>query len=100
MPITDARYKALSLENVDKSPRKRGVYALYVDKQLVFLGSAAGKQDTIRSRLRSHLTPVPTAAMQYKREKAADPDARLKDLLEEYQASHGKLPERNRRKRG
>ena len=95
MPITDRAFKRLTEANVGKAPQKRGVYALYEEKDLVFLGSAAGKADTIRSRLRAHLASSPGAAMRYKREPHASPAARLKSLLGEYRKSHGKLPALN-----
>ena len=95
MPIADRSFKRLTVENVNKAPRKRGVYALYAEKTLVFLGHAAGKKDTIRSRLRAHLGATPQTATRYKRELTATPEVRLKGLLKEYVATHGKLPARN-----
>ena len=95
MSISDPKYKRLKLENVDRAPRKRGVYALYDDRTLIFLGKASGKADTIRSRLRSHLGASPKGATRYKREPSAEPEARLETLLEEYSAAHGKLPRGN-----
>ena len=95
MSIIDPKFKRLKLENVDHAPRKRGVYALYDDKNLIYLGKASGKADTIRSRLRSHLDASPEGATRYKREPAKEPDARLKSLLVEYSAAHGHLPRGN-----
>ena len=96
MPIADRKFKALTRTNVDRAPRRRGVYALYtVDKKLVFLGSAEGKADTIRSRLRAHLEDPSASGTRYKREPAASPQARLKKLLQEHFAEYGKLPALN-----
>jgi len=96
MPIADSKFKRLTLANVDRAPRKRGVYALYSDdKTLVFLGSAAGKADTIRSRLRAHAEAPGSAGMRYKREPAPSPMVRLKKLLQEHFAKYGALPSGN-----
>lgn len=95
MPIADKRFKAMNIENVNRAPRKRGVYALYANKTLVFLGHATGKEDTIRSRLRAHLAATPQTITQYKREPTATPETRLKGLLKEYFAAHGRLPQLN-----
>jgi hypothetical protein len=95
MPISDRSFKRLTLENVNRAPRKRGVYALYVERTLVFLGHAGGAADTIRSRLRAHLRAKPAAGTRYKREPAPKPQERLQTLLREYVARHGSLPARN-----
>jgi len=96
MPIEDRSFKRLTTENVDKAPRKRGVYAIYEDKKLVFLGHAAGEADTIRSRLRGHLrTAKKGTTPRYKREPSKVPAVRLKQLLDEYVKAHGALPARN-----
>jgi hypothetical protein len=95
MAIDDRKFKRLKVENVDKAPRKPGVYALYDDKALIYLGRAAGKTDTLRSRLRTHLGAQPDGATRYKRELSEEPDARLKALLKEYTVAHGKPPRGN-----
>jgi hypothetical protein len=95
MPIDDRAFKKLTLENVNRAPRKRGVYALYVEKAMVFLGHATGKTDTIRSRLRGHLRTKVAAGTRYKRELAPNPRERLKVLLEEYVKAHGRPPAQN-----
>ena len=95
MSITDRKFKRLKVENVDKAPRKRGVYALYDNKELIFLGKAGGKTETIRGRLRSHLGSAPKGATRYKRETSTEPEARLEALLEEYSTAHGCLPRGN-----
>jgi hypothetical protein len=95
MPIDDTSFKSLTEENVAKSPRKRGVYALYEKKTLVFLGQAAGEADTIRSRLRGHLRSAKKGTTRYKREASRSPAARLKELLDEYVKANGKPPAMN-----
>ncbi len=95
MPIADPKFKRLTPKNVDRAPLKRGVYALYADRTLVFLGQALGGGDTIRSRLRDHLSSKPQPATRYKREPSPTPKARLKKLLQEHVAAHGSLPTQN-----
>jgi hypothetical protein len=92
MTITDPTFKVLTEKNVERAPRKRGVYALYKDRTLVYLGKAEGAKDTIRSRLRGHLDAPPKGATRYKREPTKEPEARLEVLLKEYVAVHRKLP--------
>jgi hypothetical protein len=95
MPIDDSSYKRLNAKNVNRSPKKRGVYALYAEGRLVFLGQAAGKEDTIRSRLRVHLGKGGAKETRYKREATRSPAARLRELLDEYVRAHGRLPSLN-----
>ena len=95
LSISDEKFKRLKIENIDRAPRKPGVYALYEDRTLIFLGKASGKADTIRSRLRSHLGALPQGATRYKRELASDPEARLASLLAEYTAANGGPPRGN-----
>ncbi len=99
MPISDRKYKRMTLANVNVAPLQRGVYALYAKRDLVFLGHAAGKGDTLRSRLRAHLTAAADGATHYKRETAPKPKARLKELLDEFVAEHGHPPAQNAQKK-
>ncbi len=99
MPIDDRKFKRLTLANVDVAPLKRGVYALYAKRELMFLGHAAGKGDTLRSRLRAHLSGATNGLTHYKRETAMQPKARLKALLEEYVAANGHPPAQNAAKK-
>jgi hypothetical protein len=92
MTILDPKFKVLRAKNVNRAPRKRGVYALYKDRTLVYLGKAMGDTDTIRSQLRSHLESPPKGATRYKREPTKEPGARLEALLKEHVATHRKPP--------
>lgn len=99
MAILDSKFKRLNAPNVDKAPRKAGVYALYAGSTLVFLGQAAGRTDTIRSRLRAHLGVAAMGATRYKREVCEDPGSRCAELIAEHVAAHGGLPAGNARRR-
>jgi len=99
MSISGKRY-AFTKDNVDKSPRKAGVYALYAGGVLIYYGRALGGTATLRARLQSHQagqegTSTQTAT-HYRREKCADPVAREQDLLKEFSLKHdGALPSCN-----
>ena len=95
MTINDRRLRRLTLENVNRAPRKRGVYALYADGEPVYIGLAVGGTDTIRRRLRIHLRKNPKDVSAYRREPSATPEARHKALLAEHVAAHGAPPLRN-----
>ena len=82
MPIADRSFKKLTPENVARAPRKPGVYALYAQSRLVFLGSASG-EETLRTALQSHLQAPPSKATRYKREPSRQAAKRLKALLAE-----------------
>jgi hypothetical protein len=98
MPIKSQKYKRLTAKNVNRAPRAQGVYALYVDKTLVFLGAAAGPRETIRAQLRDHLGRGAAVPLRYKREITKAPEERLKALLAEHLAAHGKPPAQNARR--
>ena len=95
MPISEQKFKSLTLANVDRSPRRRGVYALYADRTLVYLGRALGGDDTIRRRLHLHLNRASQGATHYKRELSAKPKARWKQLLQEHVTAEGRAPRLN-----
>ncbi len=79
-------------KNVDRSPDKPGVYALYDDSELIYYGRAQGNTVTIRSRLQSHLRGDEGSCTQnathYKREPCPNPVTREKELLEEFKKTH------------
>jgi hypothetical protein len=96
MAISDKAFKKFTAQNVGRSPRKAGVYALYApDRTLVFLGEARGKDSTIRAQLKRHLRSEKMGATRYKREVCTNTQARLKTLLGEHRAEHGTLPRGN-----
>ncbi len=53
MPIRGPKYKFTD-KNIDSSPHKQGVYALFDGDSFLYYGRAIGKAVTIRSRLRGH----------------------------------------------
>jgi hypothetical protein len=101
MPITDLKFKRLTPENVARAPKKPGVFALYDKKDtLVFLGLAAGPDDTIRSVMKAHVARSKgtdsQGATRYKREATGEAEARFESLLAEFKAANkGGLPSGN-----
>jgi len=98
MPISGKRY-VFNKKNVDKSPTKTGVFALYDGTTLIFIGRATDKGVTIRSKLQDHLegregesTP---RATHYKREETKSSVSREIELLAEYKDSFGGSPRAN-----
>jgi hypothetical protein len=95
MTIADPKFRRLTLDNVNRSPRRRGVYALYEKRTLLYVGLAEGGEDTIRSRLRTHLRDRTGSELSYKREASTTPAERHEKLLAEHVAAHGDLPAQN-----
>jgi hypothetical protein len=97
MPIQGKMYR-FTKRNVDLSPEKPGVYALFAGQELIYYGEA--HDGTIRSRLQRHQAGVEGACTQrathYQREACDDPEAREVQLLREYKRLHGKLPRCNK----
>jgi hypothetical protein len=52
MPISGDKYQ-FTQTNVDKSPTKEGVYALYDDTVTIYIGKGDG-ENGIRARLQAH----------------------------------------------
>lgn len=101
MPIAGPKY-AFTAENVNNSPENHGVYVLYSEDVLIYIGRASGQGVTIRSRLQSHKRgdegTCTQGASHYRREVTDRPVSREKELLDEYAAAHqGKLPRCNER---
>ena len=88
-----------STKNVNAAPEKHGVYALYEDGVLIYIGRAAGENVTIRSRLKSHHGgdegPCTQAATHYRREGNSRSVAKERELIDEYFNRFGRLPRCN-----
>ncbi|MGE5639891.1 MAG: hypothetical protein ACM30H_07325 [Clostridia bacterium] len=83
------------------APEHGGVYALWLDGSLIYLGHARGGASTIRSRLVDHYSGMvgvcSRRASHYSWEIAANPAARERELLEEYLRAHERAPRCNER---
>src|SRR5258708_3495219 len=102
MPIKGKRYE-FNATNINRSPAKAGVYALYSKSgELIYVGRSKGGTTTIRSRLQCHLSGDEETCTQgasfYRREAMTSPVSREKELLEEYERILRKLPRCNERR--
>lgn len=88
-----------SWENINTSPNRHGVYALYNGYETVYIGRASGINVTIRSRMSDHKSgregPGTQASSHYRREVTEAAISREKELLQEYVREHGRLPRFN-----
>jgi excinuclease UvrABC nuclease subunit len=95
MPIGGDRY-AFTDGNISSSPDQPGVYALYKDGTESYIGKAT---ISIRTRLQAHKRGDDGSCTQrstaYRRETTSSPTSRERELLEEFQHQHGRLPECN-----
>ncbi|MGH7947193.1 MAG: hypothetical protein ACREF9_19635, partial [Opitutaceae bacterium] len=53
MPLTGDRYAA-NAKNLENAPDANGIYVLYVDNAIIYIGRADGRTISIRSRLNDH----------------------------------------------
>ena len=83
------------------APNKPGVYTLFKDRKIVFIGCAEGQDTTIRTCLKDHLTGKNGKCTQrtakYSFEITSTPTTRAEELLESYKQQFGQLPECNER---
>ncbi len=99
--MTASKKYKFTKDNVDNAPDEQGVYALFDEQEVIYYGRAKGENVTIRSRLQSHLAGregvCTKKATHYQREVTTAPVSREKQLLEEYDLVHGRLPRCNER---
>jgi len=80
-------------ENVSRSPQTHGVYQLEEGAEITYIGRAWGTDVTIRSRLQAHKRGdegrCTQVAKSYRREETEAAVSRERELLEEYENSHG-----------
>lgn len=79
------------------APEEPGVYGLWKDDELIFLGRAT-QASTIRACLVEHLAgacPCTRQATHYTWELSLQPAAREAEVLREFQARFGRLPRCN-----
>ena len=90
--------RPFSEDDIDHAPEEAGVYALYREDSLIYIGRAEGglSMTTIRARLKNHQAgrfgPLTKAATHFRCEVRCDPVARERELLREYERLHGQLP--------
>ncbi|HEX6267812.1 MAG TPA: hypothetical protein VFZ81_13070 [Burkholderiales bacterium] len=97
MPISAPRFKYTRFI-AEGAPETHGLYALWEDDELVYLGLAASEA-TIRGLLLEHLEgkrfPGAAGATHYSWELSLQPAARETELLREFRRRFGRLPRCN-----
>jgi hypothetical protein len=83
------------------APEEPGVFTLWEDGEAIYIGHAAGRGMTIRSRLVDHFTgtvgPCTRRATHYTWEISLRPAAREAELLAQFQTRTMRLPRCNAR---
>lgn len=86
---------------VDYAPAEHGIYVLYDDSEMIYIGAASGYGVTIRSRLQRHLAGsegyCTKAATGYEWIISSNPLALEERMLRNYKAKFGQLPRCNER---
>ncbi|HEX6690481.1 MAG TPA: hypothetical protein VF110_04965 [Burkholderiales bacterium] len=84
---------------VAAAPEEAGVYLLWQDDEIIYVGRAAGHGTTIRSRLVDHFSgregPCTRDTTHYSWELSRDPAAREAQLLGEHKTSFLRAPRCN-----
>ena len=87
--------------NIDAAPNVHGVYVLYDDDGIIYIGRAAGEGVSIRTRFRDHKSgregSCTQNATRYAREQSNLAVAREVELLKWYKEKFGRLPRCNDR---
>ncbi len=81
------------------APEEPGIYVLWEDGEVIYIGHAQGRGTTIRSRLVDHfagtLSPCTRRASHYSWEISLKPAPRELELIEEYRRANTRLPRCN-----
>lgn len=93
MPISELHRFTSAL--VQGAPENAGLYALWQDGELIYLGRAASIRERLLEHLRQPLSPCTRDATHYSWELSLRPPAREAELLEEFKKRHGRLPRCN-----
>jgi len=95
LPLWSRRWPFLGY-SIEAAPLDSGVYALWKDDKLIYIGVSEESSMSIRSGLLEHFRqsegkhiPMPD---HYSWEVAADPQKRKFEMLEQFRDLHGKLP--------
>lgn len=100
MPLWSRQWPFLAY-SVEAAPLDAGVYALWRDGQLIYIGCSQGSANSIRSCLLEHFAQSAdqsdSAPDHYSWEVADDPQKRKSEMLARYQHLHGRPPLMNGR---
>jgi len=97
MPI---RGEARIASALGEAPSQSGVYALYENSMLIYIGAAIEGESTIQERLREHKVgnkgPCTKWFTHYRYEITDAQMTRERELLQEYSKRYGRLPRCNK----
>ena len=90
--------------NLDSLPEQPGVFTLYEDGQLIFIGRADGGGKTIKSVIMDHkegrIGPCTQRFDHYTRETTTNVALRYRELLQRHARKYHRFPKCNDRRRG
>ncbi len=99
MKLLGLRYAFIDA-NLKRAPDEPGVYALYRDERLIYVGAALGGTDTIRFRLKNHQESREGSCTQeathYRYQITSNGKLRARDILDQYFRETGRQPRCNR----
>lgn len=94
MPISEPLFR-FSAAIVDGAPNIPGLYALWQDGDLIYVGRAVSIRERLVEHLRQRVCPCTEHATHYSWELSLRPESREVELLEMYKRRHGRLPRCN-----
>ena len=97
MPIKKPKYK-LTRAMVEAAPAEQGLYALWEDDELIYLGrnsANASIRDQLTEHLARRLCPCAERATHYSWELSLRPASREVEIFDEFLAEFGRMPRCN-----
>jgi hypothetical protein len=98
MPMIKSPSLPFTASLIDAAPQTLGVYALWQDGAIVYLGKACAGGATIRTALAEHFNGERWASERATRcswEIADDAERRYEELLKQFEITHGAAPRWN-----
>ena len=94
MPINDPLYR-FAPALVQAAPGNAGIYALWQDGELIYLGRGASIRESLLDHLQRRVCPCAAGATHYSWELSLQPATREAEILEHFRKRNGRLPRCN-----
>ncbi len=94
MPISEPLFR-FTAAIVQGAPSNAGLYALWQDGDLIYVGRAASIRERLAEHLQGRVCPCAGQATHYSWELSLRPATREVELLEHFKKRHGRLPRCN-----
>src|SRR5260221_13881563 len=94
MPISDPLFRFTNAI-VHGAPTNAGLYALWQDGHLIYVGRAVSIRERLVEHLQRRLCPCTEHATHYSWELSLRPATREVEMLEHFKKQHGRLPRCN-----